>query len=297
MSPRERGQTAEGFRRQLLTRLRNQAIQDGVPPLRLQQRIAFERLLARIPTDSAWMLKGGFALQFRYGLLTRPTKDVDLRAADTASESLALLRQFVASHDLPDHFAFQLGPNAQEMPGAPGGSVRVRVAAQVAGQDFAVFHIDLSSGDAVVGDSDTLSGSNLLEFAGIPPIAFPVYPVIQHLSEKLHAYTIPRTQGNTRVKDLVDLIIIAASERIEADRLEISVRVTFSVRATHAVPSKLPEPPAFWAQSFSIIASEAHIIPITNLRDGHAFAAHFWNPFLAGNVAHQAWLPTNATWV
>ena len=111
MSPRERGQTAEGFRRQLLTRLRNLAIQDGIPPLRLQQCIAFERLLARIPTDSAWVLKGGLALQFRYGLLTRPTKDVDLRASDTTSESLALLRQFVASNDLPDHFAFQLGPN------------------------------------------------------------------------------------------------------------------------------------------------------------------------------------------
>lgn len=115
MPPREGGQTAEGFREQLLSRLRNQAIRDSVPPLRLQQRIAFERLLARVPPNSEWMLKGGYALQFRYGLQTRPTKDVELRVSTTGLEALERLRRAVASNDFPDHFTFQLGPHAQEM--------------------------------------------------------------------------------------------------------------------------------------------------------------------------------------
>jgi hypothetical protein len=65
----------------LLHRLRNRALREGVPTLRLQQRVAFERLLARLGTNGDWVLKGGFALQLRYGLQARPTKDVDLRTA------------------------------------------------------------------------------------------------------------------------------------------------------------------------------------------------------------------------
>ena len=48
MPPRERGRTPAGFRAQLLQRLRNEALQTGIPAQRLQQRIAFERLLARL---------------------------------------------------------------------------------------------------------------------------------------------------------------------------------------------------------------------------------------------------------
>ena len=75
----ERGKTPTGFRTQLLQRLRNEALRTGIPVERHQQRVAFERLLARLPVDGDWILKGGLALQFRYGLHSRSTKDVDLR--------------------------------------------------------------------------------------------------------------------------------------------------------------------------------------------------------------------------
>jgi hypothetical protein len=51
--------------------LRNEALQAGIPVQRLQQGIAFERLLARLPPDGTWVLKGGFALQLRYGFQNR----------------------------------------------------------------------------------------------------------------------------------------------------------------------------------------------------------------------------------
>ena len=49
MPQRERARTQAGFRTQLLQRLRNEALRSGIPAQRLQQRIAFERLLARLP--------------------------------------------------------------------------------------------------------------------------------------------------------------------------------------------------------------------------------------------------------
>ena len=62
---------------------------------------------------------------------------------------------------------------------------------------------------------DTIKTSDLLAFAGINPIDLPALPLSQHLAEKVHAYT--RTYGatarrSTRPKDLVDILLIAASE-------------------------------------------------------------------------------------
>jgi hypothetical protein len=123
----ERGQTPAGFREQLLQRIRNDAARQRIDPRRLQQRVAFERLLARLAGTDDWMLKGGFALQLRYGLLARPTRDVDLRTMLPPAQALERLRRTVASSTVADTFTFVLGAAAHEMHGAPGGSLRVRV--------------------------------------------------------------------------------------------------------------------------------------------------------------------------
>ncbi|MFN8632408.1 MAG: nucleotidyl transferase AbiEii/AbiGii toxin family protein [Chloroflexota bacterium] len=169
MPPRERGSTPAGFRAQLLQRLRNEALRTGVPAQRLQQRIAFERLLARLPHDGTWILKGGFALQVRYGLDARPTRDLDLRAAHAPPIALDYLRRSVAISTIDDNCTFELGEIAHEMQGAPGGSLRVRVVTRVAGLELVTFQIDLSSGDALVDPPDLLRGSDTLSFAGIAP--------------------------------------------------------------------------------------------------------------------------------
>jgi len=195
-----------------------------------------------------------------------------------------------------DHFTFEFGEVAQELQGAPGGSLRVRVIARLAGQELTTFHVDLASGDALVDSPDILRGSNLLQFAGIVPVEFPVYPVSQHLAEKLHAYTLPRSQENTRVRDLVDLVVIAAAEKVDAARLYRCVEATFDLRGTHPIMNWLPEPPASWEQPFAAIALEAVNLPTTDLWEGHAIAAQFWNPFLLDSAVHQIWFPDQRRW-
>jgi hypothetical protein len=182
------------------------------------------------------------------------------------------------------------------MQGAPGGTLRVRVIARVAGLELVTFHIDLSSGDALVDPPDLLGGSDLLRFAGITPVVFPAYPVLQHLAEKLHAYTLPRDQENTRVRDLIDLVIIIATETVDADRLSAAVEATFATRGTHPVPDRLLAPPPSWAQPFAVIAAEAANLPTTDLWEGHALAAQFWDPFLASRAIHRTWLSDQRSW-
>jgi hypothetical protein len=83
----DRGSSPAGFRAQLLARLRNQAQADGVSAQRLQQRVAFERFLARLGPSGDWVLKGGFVLELRYGWGSRPTKDID-RCASPSGDNL-----------------------------------------------------------------------------------------------------------------------------------------------------------------------------------------------------------------
>jgi hypothetical protein len=134
-----------------------------------------------------------------------------------------------------------------------------------------------------------LEGSDLLAFAGIASVRFPVYPVAQHLAEKLHAYSLPRDQVNTRVKDLVDMVAIAAIDRVSADALTASVQATFEARGTHAVPTELADPPASWRAAYARLARDSPTAPTVDLDAAVALARKFWDPLLAGAVAGLRW--------
>ncbi len=136
--PRERLQTAESWRQQVLQRLANEASRRGVDVQRLQQRLAFERLLARLPADGAWVLKGGFALQVRYGLTVRPTKDIDLLAPSPLAEALAKLQAILVEPTGEDRFDFVAQP-ARPLPGDAAGTLRVQILSRLSGRKFVVF--------------------------------------------------------------------------------------------------------------------------------------------------------------
>jgi hypothetical protein len=295
-----RGTTPAGFRARLLSKLRDRARDEKVGPKRLQDRVAFERLLARLDTDGGeWIVKGGFALELRYGWRHRPTRDIDLRTEASLAEALASLRRALVrgqESEQRDYFSFELGEPGPEMQGAPGGAWRIPVTARVAGDVFATFHIDLSSGDAVVQPPDTREGSDLLDYAGIPHIRVPIYPVTQHLAEKLHAYTLPRTKENTRTKDLVDLLVMTAVETIDGMELIKSVRATFGVRRSHEIPVSLPAPERSWALPFKRLATEAPAAPTTDLDEAFDRVRVFWGPVLEGTVEGVRWDPGSQRW-
>jgi hypothetical protein len=159
-----------------------------------------------------------------------------------------------------------------------------------------VFHVDLSSGDALVDPAEVLRGSDLLAFAGVPPVDFPVYPITQHLAEKLHAYTLPRAEGNTRVKDLLDMVFVASVTDVDGDQLLRSVRATFAARATHQLLTHLPSPPDTWRGPFAALANEMPNAPTNDLADAYRLGASFWDPVLGGRAAGLRWSCERQTW-
>jgi hypothetical protein len=70
--------TGAAFRRALEDQLRNRALSTGAPLVRLRKMVAFDRILARLQATypSAWLLKGGYALQLRFGDRSRTTRDL-----------------------------------------------------------------------------------------------------------------------------------------------------------------------------------------------------------------------------
>jgi hypothetical protein len=69
-------------------------------------------------------------------------------------------------------------------------------------------------------------------------------PVAQQFAEKVHSYTLPRRGGiNSRVKDLVDLILILDKEAPAPELAKSAIKATFDHRGTHDIPVTIPAAP------------------------------------------------------
>jgi hypothetical protein len=121
-----------------------------------------------------------------------------------------------------------------------------------------------------------------------------VYPVETHVAEKLHAYTLPRSKPNSRVKDLVDIALLAWGESFEARLLYTALATTFKFRHTHALPAALPPPPEGWAQPYRAMA-EDHELPWTSIDEVFDVARAFLDPVLRGE--HGAWTKSARSWI
>jgi hypothetical protein len=250
--------------------------------------VAFDRLLARmfdanLPGRDGWVLKGGYALEMRFHR-ARATKDLDLTVRVTSigqtppDDLAAALRerlQLAASVELADFFVFNVGEASLELNQAPEGGSRFPIDARLDGRSFVKFHVDLGVGDDVIEPVDRIVGDDWLAFAGIPTIAVPTLSAEQHWAEKLHAYTLPRDGAtNSRVKDLVDLVLLIELQAMSPTRIHVAVATTFARRGTHAVPTDLPPPPSAWERPFTALAAECGIAH--TLTSAYESVAAYW---------------------
>ncbi|MEN6601460.1 MAG: nucleotidyl transferase AbiEii/AbiGii toxin family protein, partial [Bryobacteraceae bacterium] len=69
--------------------------------------------------------------------------------------------------------------------------------------------------------------------------------------------TLPRpTAPNSRVRDLVDLVLLIRSGTLDATRVVECLRQTFARRDTHRVPRTLEAPPENWTTPSPALAEE-----------------------------------------
>lgn len=156
------------------------------------------------------------------------------------------------------------------------------------------FGVDVAFGDPMAGEPDLVVADDVLGFAGIAPPTLRLYPIETHLAEKLHAYTMPRSRPNTRVKDLPDIALLASAQPLEARRLRAALEQTFAHRKTHPLPAALPAPLSLWATPYAAMARDDEL-PWSTLEEVTQAAQAFLNPVLAGTIA-ATWTPEQWRW-
>lgn len=289
--------TAASFRQALEQRLKNEAADTSMTIARLRKRVAFEAFLHRLllVAPERWVLKGALALDFRLPTKTRSTKDIDLGRGD---DEEAAVSDIAAAQRLrlEDFFTFAAARTSALDDAADFTAVRFHVIAQLGGRTFEQFRVDVGFMDSISYEPDIVRSAGLLSFAGIPRLELPTIPIPHHLAEKVHAYT--RTYGDrqrrsTRPKDLVDILLIASSEALDASALRESLQSTFEGRARQPLPARLPPPPPIWAPLYAKLAGSVGVE--TNLHAAYMCAASFLDPVLAGAAGGQ-WDTTTRKW-
>jgi hypothetical protein len=257
--------TAGAFRGALEERLKSMSKAEQIDINRLRRQVSFDRLLARLFRDDAapWVLKGGYALELRFKS-ARSTIDIDLTVQRIASateggETVQAIREMLqerASASLDDWFEFVIGLPMMDLTAAPYGGARYSVEARMDGRTFARFHLDAGVGDVILQPLETVECHDWLGFAGIEKPRVWMISREQQLAEKIHAYTLPRSSQNSRVKDLVDLALLIGGDQLDEQRIMDALQMTFARRGTHALPASLPVPPEDWETPFRALAEE-----------------------------------------
>jgi hypothetical protein len=264
--------TAGAFRRALEDRLQDIARKESVDLQRLRRQVAFDRLLARLfqagaqPHALPWVLKGGYAMELRIKA-ARTTKDIDLTMRSVFSsdekqddkKNLAVLEklQEAAAFSNDDFFVYTIGEPISDLDAAPHGGARFPVEARLDGRVFVGFHLDVGIGDAVMEPLEVIEGLDWLGFAGIASPSLYMIPREQQFAEKLHAYTLPRKgAANSRVRDLVDMVLLIQSASLDRNKVSEAMHVTFEHRKTHAMPNTLSAPPTEWRKPYEALARE-----------------------------------------
>jgi hypothetical protein len=290
--------TPASFKAALEQRLRDRSAGSGGELQRLRQLVVFDRFLARLFAHEAQsvVLKGGLVLELRLAR-ARTTKDIDLRMSGAPDAVLGRL-QTAGRLALPDYLQFEVAPDPRhpvlDAEGMMYEGRRFRVEPLLAGKTYGrPFGVDVALAEPFVGEPETLPGEPWLDFAGVERGQYRVYPLESHIAEKLHAYTLPRTRLNSRVKDLPDLALLSQVRPVDSAVLRHAIDTTFTHRDTHPLPAALPDPPTEWEPVYAEMA-RVDQLPWPTLRDVTTAAQRFLDPVLSGGTAR--WDPTAGHW-
>ena len=175
------------------------------------------------------------------------------------------------------------------------GGTRYQFNSRLDGRTFEAFHLDVGIDDPISDSYEQFKTPGLLEFASLGPTLVPCYPVAHQIAEKFHAYTRPYpTGGSTRLKDIVDILLMAELGEIESERLYQAIEATFHHRGTHTLPKDIPPPPGNWGPSFRRLKVEVEL-DYESMDMAYTALRQFLEPILSRDMA-GTWKPTLWSW-
>ena len=261
----------------------------------IRRQFGYDRLLSRIFSTHAetWILKGGTGMLARLPSRARHTQDIDLYfqgELTAASENLLA----AAAIDLGDFFSFAIEPRS-ELAGASRGK-RFAVTAYVGARQFTQFGIDVVVASNMTGEPESMQHLSPIPIAGLPTANYRVYPIVDHIADKHAAMlgTYNDDRPSTRFRDLVDLVLIATTQRPRATELRAAMMSEYTHRSLTA-PAEVTLPSAAWHDGYAKAVGG-----IPGLRHRTADAAldvvkKMLDPVLA-ELATGVWDPNALAW-
>jgi Nucleotidyl transferase AbiEii toxin, Type IV TA system len=199
--------------------------------------------------------------------------------------------------DLDDFFGFEVTrivPLQEEAKGS-----RVHVKAMLGAKTFAVFHIDVVVATAMSGEPDVVAPLTSLHIDGLVRPSYRAFPLPDHVADKFAAILGTHVRGETvtgssRIKDLVDIGLIATTQQISGPALRAAVLAgtahrNLSLPDAFAVPDE-----AVWRRGYPQSAADAPG-PTPTFDEAVSLACALLNPVLKGPVSGN-WDPAAASW-
>jgi predicted nucleotidyltransferase component of viral defense system len=252
---------------------------------RLRRRVVFERIVVRLETaePGCWVVKGGMALEVRLRDEARLTKDLDLglRGSETDAEDLReRLMDALATDPDEDRFVMTVGSAKRcTEDGAGHATWRIPVSADLAGRQFGRIKIDVSPRERELYATDVVVLPTALGFAGIDAREIEIIDVHRHAAEKLHAMQKDfGDRENTRLRDLVDVVLLSEHRLLDSDKLESAVRQVWTERENSDPPDRPPEFPASWPGRYEEEAANLGLETLS-FRDAVSVIAALWEGF------------------
>jgi hypothetical protein len=267
----------------------------------------FDRFLCRVFAEgeqSEWLLKGGLSMLARVPR-SRTTKDVDLaalRAPGLAEAEGELAR--LAEADLGDHLTFRLVRSVptglgENQPGA--ATRRYFFACLDADFDSQVdtVVVDVVVGPPPVGRPDVVEPANRLHLRR-PLLTFPyrLYPVTDQIADKVCATMdtqYPGGKRSSRVKDLVDLVLIAHTQVVNLDELRAAIAAKREL--SRIGPFGHFDVPAEWTRTYPATAKGVPAAESFTAQAAADLVASFVDPALGERANPAAWDPQTRAWI
>jgi len=226
----------------------------------------------------------------------RHSQDIDLfHRQGTLDDAVAALR-VLAAVDLGDSFRFvvELGrPRliTQAQPGIQGA--RIEQPPTAGRNKVGQIPIDLVVGAVITQEPDTVEPLARLDVPGFASPRYRLYPMVDHIADKLCA-TIerhgPAAWESSRPRDMVDLVVIARTQRVEAGPLWTAIEAECLHRGLDPITAYTA--PRSWRTLYPAQArNSTDCAGYATFDAAQTLISKFLDPILTREVRDQCWDP------
>jgi hypothetical protein len=263
----------------------------------------FHRLLCRVFSEngSPFILKGGQGMLART-INARATRDIDfLSNVSELDEALRELRR-LAAVDLGDFITFEF-ENAYPIKADDEyrSGIKVSFTPLLGTKRMQAISIDLVVDEMSCEQPEIITPADRIAVQGVPVFDYAVYPVTSAVADKLCAILETHDQRpSSRVKDLVDILVYATTERVDGTTLISKIQAEATARKL-VLPQSFSLPDQWrehYAAVFAKLCKQTGIPShLHSLNQGEKFTRTFLDPTLNNEAKGKTWNFQILQWV